>query len=74
VEVSAVSGRRLRKWMGLGLALAMSGVSGHAKVAPNTPVIVTISVHNDVAVPWGTIQEAEDEASRVFREAGIEVQ
>jgi hypothetical protein len=74
VEVSAVIGRRLRKWMGWGLALAMSGVSGQAKVAPNNPVVVTISVHNDVAVPWGTIREAEDEASRVFREAGIEVE
>jgi hypothetical protein len=74
VEVSAVSGKRLRKWMGLGLALAMSGFPAKAKVAARSPVIVTISVHNDVAVPWGTIREAEGEASRVFREAGIDVE
>jgi hypothetical protein len=74
VEVSAVSGRRLGKWKALGLVLAMSGVPGQAKVAPNTPVIVTISMHNDAAVPWGTIREAEVEASRVFREAGIDVE
>jgi hypothetical protein len=74
VEVSAVSGKSLRKWMGLGLVVAMSGVPAKAKVVPKTPVVVTISVHNDVAVPWGTIRGAEEEASLVFRQAGIDVE
>ena len=60
--------------MGLGLVLAMAGVPVKAKVVPKTPIVVTISVHNDVAVPWGTIRGAEEEASRVFRQAGIDVE
>jgi len=60
--------------MGLGLVVAMSGVPAKAKVVPKTPVVVTISVHNDVAVPWGTIRGAEEEASLVFRQAGIDVE
>lgn len=69
-----MSGRSLTKWMGLGLVLAMSAVPGEAKVAPKPLVVVTISVHNDAAVPWGTIRGAEEEASRVFREAEIDVE
>jgi hypothetical protein len=69
-----VSGKSLRKWMGLGLVVAMSGVPARAKVVPKPPVVVTISVHNDVAVPWGTIRGAEEEASLVFRQAGIDVE
>jgi len=69
-----VSGKSLRKWMGLGLVVAMSGGPAKAKVVPKTPVVVTISVHNDVAVPWGTIRGAEEEASLVFRQAGIDVE
>jgi hypothetical protein len=74
VEVSAVSGKGLRKWMGLGIVLATVGVPAQAKVVPRAPVVVTISMHNDAAVPWGTVRDAEEEASRVFREAGIEVE
>ena len=69
-----MSGKSLRKWMGLGLVVAMSGGPAKAKVVPKTPVVVTISVHNDVAVPWGTIRGAEEEASLVFRQAGIDVE
>jgi hypothetical protein len=35
---------------------------------------VTISVYNDAGVPLDVLQRAEDEASRVFRQAGIQVQ
>jgi hypothetical protein len=74
VEVSAVNGRRLWIWMGLGLVVAMVGAPAEAKVAPRAAVGVTISVHNDAAVPWETIRDAEEEASRVFREAGVDVE
>jgi hypothetical protein len=74
VEVSAVSGKGLRKWIVLGLVVATAGVPAKAKVVQKRPVIVTISVHNDAAVSWGTIRGAEEEASRVFREAGITVE
>ena len=69
-----MSGRRLWIWMRLGLLLAMAGVPAKAKVVSKSSVVVTISVHNDAAVPWGTIRGAEEEASRVFREAGINVE
>lgn len=34
---------------------------------------VTISMYNDAGVPRSTLRRAEDEAERIFREAGIEV-
>jgi hypothetical protein len=52
----------------------MSGFPAKAKVVPKSPVVVTISVYNDAAVPWRTIRGAEDEASLIFREAGIDVE
>jgi hypothetical protein len=60
--------------MGLGLVLAMQGIPAKAKAAHEAPVVVTISVHNDAAVPWEAIRAAEKEASRVFHAAGIDVQ
>jgi len=74
VDVSAVNGKRLWIWIGLGLLLVLAGSPGEAKVGPRAAVGVTISVHNDAAVPWETIRNAEEEASRVFREAGIDVE
>lgn len=69
-----MSGKGLRKWIALGLVVATAGVPAKAKVVERRPVVVTISVHNDAAISWGTIRGAEEEASRVFREAGIEVE
>ena len=69
-----MSGRRLRKWIGLSLVLPMTGVPAQAEVVPKIPVALTISVHNDATVPWKTIRGAEAEASHVFREAGIDVE
>ena len=69
-----MSGKGLRKWTVLGLAVVTAGVPANAKVVEKRPVVVTISVHNDVALSWGTIRGAEEEASRVFREAGINVE
>jgi hypothetical protein len=74
VEVSAVSRRGLWKWIGLGLILVMSGAPARAKAAPQNPVVVTISVYNEAAVLWRTVRAAEEEASLVLREAGIDVE
>jgi hypothetical protein len=65
---------KLRKWGALGLVLAMAGAPAKAKVVRKTPVVVTISMHNDAEVPWGTIRAAEVEASHVFGKAGIGVE
>ena len=69
-----MSGRRLWKWIGLGLALGMFGSPAKAKVVSKDVAAVTIWVYNDAAVPWGTIEGAEEEASYVFHEAGIDVE
>lgn len=73
VEVSAVSGRKLRRWLGLVLMLVMPGMSAEAKGVPKTPIVVMISVYDDAGIPWGTIRASENETSRVFRAAGIEI-
>lgn len=69
-----MSGKGLRKWIVLGLVVATAGGPAKAKVVEKRPVVVTISVHNDAAVSWVTIRAAAEEASRVFREAGINVE
>jgi hypothetical protein len=74
MEVSALSGRGLWKWTVLGLLLVMPWAPAKAKAAPQNPVVVTISVYNDAAVPWTTVRAAEDQASLVLREAGIDVE
>jgi hypothetical protein len=43
------------------------------KASPEAGTHLTISVYNDVGVPRGTLRQAEDEATRIFRQAGIEV-
>jgi hypothetical protein len=74
MEVSAVSGRGLWKWIGLGLVLVISGAPAKAKAALQNPVVLTISVYNKAVVPWRTVRAAEEEASLVLREAGIDVE
>lgn len=71
--MSAVSGRKLRRWIGLILILVMPEMPARAKGVPTTPIVVMISVHDDAGVPWGTIRASEREASLVFRETGIEI-
>jgi hypothetical protein len=73
VKVSAINGRKLRRCLGLILILLMPEAAARAKVVPKTPIVVMIAVHDDAGVPWETIRAAENEASRVFREAGIQI-
>jgi hypothetical protein len=44
---------------------------------PKVPVMkelpITVSVHNDVGIPLGILLHAESEASRIFRESGLEI-
>lgn len=34
---------------------------------------VTVSVHNDADIPFGILLQAESEASRIFRQSGLEI-
>jgi len=68
-----VSGRNLKQWLALAVILTIPGMIAKAKGVPREPIVVTISVHDDAGVPWETIKAAENEASRIFLDAGIVV-
>ena len=60
-------------WFGIFLLCIFVGTSACAQVgAPASQVIV--SVHNDAHAPVGTLTSAETTASRIFREAGLNVE
>jgi hypothetical protein len=44
---------------------------------PKVPIMkelpVTVSVHNDAGIPLGILFQAESEASRIFRQSGLEI-
>jgi hypothetical protein len=63
----------LRKSLWLGVVVtALSSVAWS-----KTPVIqeppVTVSVHNDASIPLAVLLQAESEASRIFRQSGLEL-
>lgn len=68
-----MKGKPFWAWAGLGALLAVSN-SSVADENPAKPELgLTISVYNDADVSRRTLQQAEEEATRVFRRAGIEV-
>jgi hypothetical protein len=73
MEVSAVIQKTLQRWLSLGFVLALPNSAACAQEIAKAEMRVTISVHNDADVPTNTLLGAEMEASRVFRESGIEV-
>ncbi len=72
MEVRAVIEKTLRKWLSLVLALALPSPAAWSKEIAVAEMRVTISVHNDAGISVGTLRGAEMEASRVFRQSGIE--
>jgi len=72
VEVRAMIDKTLRKWFSLVLALALPSPAAWSKEIAVAEMRVTISVHNDAGISAGTLRGAEMEASRVFRQSGIE--
>ena len=60
-------------WLWFVLVLALPSSTAGAKVNTGEKLRVTVSVYNDAEIPGGTLQQAELEASRVFRQSGIEV-
>jgi hypothetical protein len=72
MEVRAVIDKTLRKWVWLVVVLVLASPAAWSKEIAVAEVQVTISVHNDAGISAGTLREAEMEASRVFRQSGIE--
>jgi hypothetical protein len=70
--VSAVFQKTLRKSLWLVLALALPHSIAWSKVPDAEESQVTISVHNDAGIPFGILLQAESEASRIFRQSGVE--
>jgi hypothetical protein len=64
--------KTLGKWLWLVVVLVLASPAAWSKEIPVTEMRVTISVHNDAGISAGTLKGAEMEASRVFRQSGIE--
>jgi len=60
------------KWLWLVVVLVPAGPMAWSKEIAVAEVQVTISVHNDAGISASTLRGAEMEASRVFRQSGIE--
>ena len=65
--------KTLGRWFSLGFVLALPGSMVRAQEISDQGLRVTISMHNDAGVSAATLRGAELEASRVFRQSGIEV-
>lgn len=64
--------KTLGKWLWLVVVLVLASPAAWSKEIAVTEMQVTISVHNDAGISAGTLRGAEMEASRVFRQSGIE--
>jgi hypothetical protein len=63
----------LRKWVGLGLLLALGSQSLKAKELPAKGETIQVSVYDDAGVGLETLVKAEAVAAEVFGRAGVEV-
>jgi hypothetical protein len=68
-----VNEKMLRSSFWLVVAVALSGSPVWSKAPAGEELQVTTSVHNDAGILPGILLSAESEASRVFRQSGIEV-
>ena len=70
--------RTFCKWVPFVVVLMLISTNGWSKSTrrggTQEGAQVTISVYNDAGVPVDVLRQGEEEASRVFRQAGIEVQ
>jgi hypothetical protein len=62
-----------RKSLWLVVVIAASCSAAWSKVPVLKGLPVTLSVHNDAGVPLGVLLQAESEASRIFRQSGLEI-
>jgi len=68
-----VNEKMLRRSFWLVVALTLFSCRVSSRVPAGEELQVTISVHNDAGILPGILLSAESEASRVFRQSGIEV-
>jgi len=66
--------KTLRAWVGLGVVLAGAEAALPTTSVPTVQVALTVSVYDDAGVGLRTMEEAEEVASYIFHQAGIEVQ
>jgi hypothetical protein len=64
--------KTLRSSLWLVIALNVLSAAVWSKVPDAGDSQVTVSVHNDAGIPSGVLLQAESDASRVFRQSGIE--
>jgi hypothetical protein len=65
--------KTLRKSIWLVLVLTVLSSAAWPKTPVMTDSKVAVSVHNDVGIPLGVLLQAESEASRIFRQSGLEL-
>lgn len=65
--------KTLRMWLWLVLVLPLPSPAVCAKAIFDQELRVTVAVHNDAEIPNSTLRGAEEEASRLFRQSGIDV-
>ncbi len=65
--------KTLRKSLWLGVALTLLCPTAWSKVPVIQKPPVTVSVHNDAGIPLAVLLQAESEASRLFRQSGLEL-
>jgi hypothetical protein len=73
MEVGAVIQKTLLKSLWLVFVLVFPSFAVCSKVPAREEAQVTVSVHNDAGIPAGILLQAELDASRVFRQSGIEI-
>ncbi len=65
--------KTLLKSLWLVFVLVFPSFAVWSKVPAREEAQVTVSVHNDAGIPAGILLQAELDASRVFRQSGIEI-
>jgi hypothetical protein len=73
LEVSAVFQKTLCKSLWSLAVLTFLCSAAWPKVPLLKELPVTVAVHNDARIPLGVLLQAESEASRIFRESGLEI-
>lgn len=65
--------KTLRRWVGLGLLLALMSAPLKAKELPPPGEVVKVSVYDDAGIGLDNLVKAEEVASSAFRRAGVQI-
>jgi hypothetical protein len=72
-EAGAMFQKTLRKSLSSLAILVVLSSAAWTKVLVMKELSITVSVHNDAGTPFGILLQAESEASRIFRQSGLEI-